>query len=97
MKTVRYRIYQLPRKHPDLFLSYSRAEKRGIRLRDYKEVYQDEIMDEGEQGTLETLYTKFNVARPEDYTGHSLSVSDIIYLEGYGAYYCDCIGWKQVF
>lgn len=30
---------------------------------------------------LEGLYTKFNVERPEDFRGHSLSVSDIVALK----------------
>lgn len=96
MKMVHYQIYQLPEEYPNRFYSYKWAKSHGIRLGDYKEVYRGEIMDEGEQSTLETLYVKFNVAKPEDYSGHSLSVSDVVYLEGYGAYYCDSIGWKKV-
>ena len=32
---------------------------------------------------LEQLYQKFNLARPTDYHGHSLSVSDVIMLQGF--------------
>ena len=41
---------------------------------------------------LESIYTRFNVDRPADFTGHSLSVSDIVVLHQDGkdaAHYCD--------
>ena len=31
---------------------------------------------------LETIYNIFNVSRPEDFKGHSLSISDIIEVDG---------------
>ena len=34
--------------------------------------------------TLDTLYERFNIHRPDDFTGHSLSVSDVIVLESEG-------------
>ena len=33
-----------------------------------------------EKDDLESIYTRFNVDRPADFTGHSLSVSDIVVL-----------------
>lgn len=48
---------------------------------------------------LESLFTEFNIAKPSDFKGHSLSVSDIIVLESNGiskAYYCDSFGFKKV-
>ena len=48
---------------------------------------------------LEQLYQKFNFARPTDYHGHSLSVSDVIMLNQDGkisAYYVDSIGFKEL-
>ena len=45
---------------------------------DYEEVYRGEIK-EGE--TLDTLYEKFNLYHPDDFTGHSMSVSDVIVIE----------------
>ena len=44
----------------------------------------------------EFLFTKFNMERPEDFSGHSLSVSDVIVLRQNGhmdAYYTDSIGF----
>ena len=48
---------------------------------------------------LEQLYQKFNRARPLDYHGHSLSVSDVIMLNQDGkisAHYVDSIGFKEL-
>ena len=48
---------------------------------------------------LEQLYQKFNCARPMDYHGHSLSVSDVIALNQDGkisAHYVDSIGFKEL-
>ena len=48
---------------------------------------------------LESIYTRFNVDRPADFTGHSLSVSDIVVLHQDGkdtAHYCDRAGFYEV-
>ena len=48
---------------------------------------------------LEQLYQKFNFARPTDYHGHSLSVSDVIMLNQdrkISAHYVDSIGFKEL-
>ena len=44
---------------------------------------------------LDKIFEMFNVARPVDFKGHSLSVSDVVVLDGV-AYYCDSFGWKEV-
>lgn len=48
---------------------------------------------------LEALFETFNVNRPEDFKGHSLSVSDIVALKQAGAvsfHYCDSVGFSEV-
>ena len=48
---------------------------------------------------LEELYLTFNLRRPADFRGHSLSVSDVVVLnrEGQaGAFYVDRIGFKEL-
>lgn len=52
-----------------------------------------------EQDNLESIYTRFNIDRPADFHGHSLSVSDIVVLHQDGtdtAHYCDRFGFSQV-
>ena len=48
---------------------------------------------------LEQQYMTFNIQRPEDFTGQSLSVSDIVALKQNGLisyHYCDWAGYKQL-
>ena len=48
---------------------------------------------------LESLFETFNANRPEDFKGHSLSVSDIVALKQAGAvsfHYCDSVGFSEV-
>lgn len=49
--------------------------------------------------TLEDIYRRFNIDHPEDFKGHSLSVSDVVVLHGNGAdtaYYVDSIGFQEL-
>ena len=50
---------------------------------------------------LEGIFETFNINHPKDFTGHSLSVSDIVQIIGSdkgsnGFYYCDSFGWKKL-
>ena len=48
---------------------------------------------------LEDLYTKFNIHHPEDFRGHSLSVSDIVALKQNGVvscHYVDSFGFAEL-
>ena len=48
---------------------------------------------------LESIYSRFNIDRPEDFKGHSLSVSDIVAIRQAGVvscYYCDSIGFQKL-
>jgi len=47
----------------------------------------------------EDIYFSFNMDKPEDFTGHSLSVSDVVVMNRNGketAYYVDDIGFKEL-
>jgi len=94
-----YRIKQLPKINDYSFMSYDFAVEHGFTLNDYEVVYEDSLPTEFKEMNilivLDFLFTKFNVARPSDFTGHSLSTSDIIELNGVN-YYCDSIGWKRL-
>ena len=49
--------------------------------------------------SLDSIYEKFNINHPEDFTGHSLSVSDIVVLagaDGVTAHYVDSFGFADV-
>lgn len=48
---------------------------------------------------LEGIYTKFNIQHPEDFRGHSLSVSDIVALKQNGVvscHYVDSFGFAKI-
>ena len=48
---------------------------------------------------LEEIYEKFNLERPQDYMGHSLSVSDIVVLkekDQVSFHYVDSVGFKAL-
>ena len=48
---------------------------------------------------LESLYARFNLDRPENFHGHSLSVSDVIALKQNGrlsCYYTDSFGFEKL-
>jgi len=54
---------------------------------------------ENRTAMLEGLYEEFNVARPDDFRGHSLSVSDIVALRENGVvscHYVDSIGFREL-
>ena len=49
--------------------------------------------------TLEDIYRTFNLDRPADFRGHSLSVSDVVVINRGGkeeAHYCDSFGFTPV-
>ena len=58
-----------------------------------------ELQKETQGATLEAIFEKFNLDHPEDFRGHSLSVSDIVVLHQNGqdtAHYVDSFGYKDV-
>ena len=95
---MKYEILQLKyEKHRAYgFMDYEWALEHGFSLDDYEKVYEGEIdMELEENEYLELLFRIFNVNRPSDFKGHSLSVSDIVVLNG-EKFYCDSFGWKKL-
>ena len=96
-----YSIYQLKRSddlHGIRFESYDYLQKNGIKcdIRNYDMVYSGHMKP---NETLESLFYKFNMEHPEDFKGHSLSVSDVVVVKEQGkstAHYVDSIGFKQL-
>lgn len=98
----RYGIYQIVEGSPGReyeFMDLNFIERHGYQVRkeDYELIYSDE-MHYGD--TCDSLYEKFNIAHPTaDYTGHSLSVSDIVVLNENGnvkAYFVDSISFREL-
>ncbi len=97
----RYGIYQMKENSEAreyLFMDMDFVERHGhaIQKEDYELVYSDLLQEED---TLDSLYEKFNINRPDDFYGHSLSVSDVVVLNKDGevkAYYVDSISFKEL-
>jgi len=96
-----YDIYQLKdfsgrRDYAFEPLDRLRGMERKVDMQNYDKVYSG-AMFPGEN--LESIYTRFNVDRPEDFKGHSLSVSDVVVIRQNGqetAHYCDSFGFAEV-
>lgn len=93
-----YEIYQLSIEAEMKFFGLERMERFGFSIKpeEYNKVYTGHL----EPGMgLEDIYMKFNIDHPEDFRGHSLSVSDVVVLnegEKKRAYFCDSIGFKEI-
>ena len=100
-----YAIYQLTDKSgtvPLLFMGMDWLEQKGIPVEksNYTALYTGDMpTSETSMGILEQIYVEFNLHRPTDFTGHSLSVSDIVALKQDGVvsyHYCDSIGFREL-
>lgn len=95
-----YKIYQLkkgPENHAIRFEGFINAERYGeaAKPENYDLIYTGSLDDFEDSNKLEAIYTKFNLDRPEDFKGHSLSVSDIIVMNN-EAHYVDSYGFVDV-
>ena len=85
------------------FSSLRLLEKYGLKpnAEHYNIVYTDALPEyQNIHVFLESTYSRFNMDRPEDFKGHSLSVSDIVAIRQAGVvscYYCDSIGFQKLF
>lgn len=97
----RFGIYQLKdtEETRDIrFMSMDYLEMKGIPVsrENYELVYTGEL---AEGMSLEDIFTKFNIDHPADFTGHSLSVSDVVVLHQDGentSHYVDSVGYREV-
>ena len=94
-------IYQLNRDAP-VELRFAGLEKLNAPPdpANYEAIYTREVYPDSDTSRiLENFYYIFNEERPADFTGHSLSVSDIVALKLDGKvsyHYCDSVGFKEL-
>ena len=100
-----FAIYQLRDNDDTARLHYMNSEyleKKGLSVQkeNYAAVYAGNLDRRGDtQDKLNDLYETFNIRRPEDFRGHSLSVSDIVALKQNGVvscHYVDSWGFKEL-
>lgn len=96
-----YSIYQLkndPQTRDYRFEPLERLQSAGLMVdsENYDLVYTAPLT---EKDTLEGIFRHFDLDIPEDYTGRSLSVSDVVVLHREGresAYYVDSFGFQEL-
>ncbi len=94
-------IYQITARDPEhdyRFMGLDFVQKKGMTVAraDYNLVYTAPLAD---KDTLEGIFERFNIQRPADFTGHSLSVSDVVVFNDGStvkAYYVDSIGFAEL-
>lgn len=94
-------IYQITARDPEhdyRFMNLDFVKRHGMEVNcaDYELVYTAPLT---ENDTLEAIYERFNIQRPTDFTGHSLSVSDVVVLndgKSIKACYVDSIGFAEL-
>ena len=77
-------------------LDFVKRHEMEVNRADYELVYTAPLT---EKDTLEAIYERFNIQRPADFTGHSLSVSDVVVLndgKSIKACYVDSIGFAEL-
>lgn len=93
-----YQITARDQEHDYRFMNLDFVKRHGMEVNraDYELVYTAPLT---EKDTLEAIYERFNIQRPADYTGHSLSVSDVVVLndgKSIKACYVDSIGFAEL-
>lgn len=102
-----YAIFQLKNNEGTrdyYFESMARLQKRGLSVENkhYDLIYTAHLPSEPTATTqdyLNDLYQKFNIAHPAEFTGHSLSISDVIVLKQAGeisCHYIDSFGFSKL-
>ena len=81
-----------------LFMNSDYLAKKGLAVdfANYEQTYRAALRP---SDTLDRIYERFNVHRPEDFRGHSLSVSDLIVVRQSGGtrvFFVDSFGFKDV-
>lgn len=103
-----FAIYQLrdhESTHDHRFLPMSQLQAAGLTVEhgNYEAVYTGNLYNAAEKAVPELLndiFYRFNMERPEDYQGHSLSVSDIVALkvnDVVTAHYVDRFGFQELY
>ena len=95
-----YQIRRVDETRDVRFEPYERLLKAGLKpdFKTYDKMYEADVSMLSGKSTgekLESAFYVFNQERPEDFKGHSLSVSDVVVLDD-TAYYVDSVGFKPL-
>lgn len=104
-QAMTYEIYQMKSDNQHRYYRFESMEANkdaDLTVADYDSVYSgnwSEVQGGSVQSKLDALFTQFNIDHPKDYTGHSMSTSDVIVVsEGNTktAYYVQPIGFVEI-
>ena len=94
------KIWQIPTDHPhfrDLAFASWQQTVRDFGREDmprnsYRMVWSEKL---GSYPDLDEIYERFNINHPEGYAGRSLSISDLVEVDG-DLFFCHEYRWRQV-
>ncbi|SDA30276.1 protein of unknown function [Ruminococcus sp. YE71] len=93
---LKIRIFQLKNDADTHFMSYDHTTAHsGVKAENYRQVYGGEVLADG----LDGVFALCNSDHPPGYSGHSLSVSDVVEVcegMGTGFYFVDAFGFKKL-
>ncbi len=100
-----FEIYQLKKSDENIYIRFESLERltelgQKPDFSNYDKIYEGDISTINARGDtvgdkLEAVFVKFNLDRPEDFNGHSLSVSDVVVMDD-KAYYVDAVGFQPL-
>lgn len=100
-----FEIYQLKKSDDNIYIRFEPLERlaelgQKPDFSNYDKIYEGDISAVNARGDtvgdkLEAIFVKFNLDRPEDFKGHSLSVSDVVVMDD-KAYYVDSVGFQPL-
>lgn len=100
-----FEIYQLKKSDENIYIRFESLERlaelgQKPDFSNYDKIYEGDMSSVNARGDtvgdmLEAVFVKFNLDRPEDFKGHSLSVSDVVVMDD-KAYYVDTVGFQTL-
>ena len=100
-----FEIYQLKKSDENIYIRFESLERlaelgQKPEFSNYDKIYEGDMSTVNARGDtvgdkLEAVFVKFNLDRPEDFKGHSLSVSDVVVMDD-KAYYVDSVGFQPL-
>lgn len=100
-----FEIYQLKKSDDNIYIRFESLERlaelgQKPDFSNYDKIYEGDLSAVNVRGDtvgdkLEAVFVKFNLDRPKDFKGHSLSVSDVVVMDD-KAYYVDSVGFQPL-
>ena len=93
---MKIKLYQIAPEKDDKNLMFMGFEftvlHGGINADSYEIVFDGDLPAQ----TAEDVFRIFNLEHPNGYRGRSMSVSDIVWMEGIGYWFCDSVGFRRI-